>query len=102
MMNIARGLTQCFDCLRGILEVPEAEMKAATDGAALSEAYVAVYPYQSAEVGDLSFQQGEQVTVIKKEGDWWTGVIGDRVGIFPSNYVMPDEGATDQVCISNF
>lgn len=25
--------------------------------------------------------------VTKKEGDWWTGVIGERVGIFPSNYV---------------
>lgn len=69
------------------MEVPEGEIKPA-DG--LSEAYIAVYPYQSAEVGDLSFEQGERMTVIKKEGDWWTGVIGDRVGIFPSNYVQPD------------
>lgn len=26
--------------------------------------------------------------VTKKEGDWWTGVIADRSGIFPSNYVQ--------------
>jgi hypothetical protein len=49
---------------------------------------VALYPYQSAETGDLSFQQGEVVCVVKREGDWWTGTIGDRQGIFPSNYVQ--------------
>lgn len=26
--------------------------------------------------------------VIKKEGDWWTGTIGNRTGMFPSNYVQ--------------
>ncbi|XP_063218277.1 intersectin-1 isoform X2 [Bacillus rossius redtenbacheri] len=55
------------------------------------EYYVAMYPYQSIEAGDLSFQQGEVILVVKKEGDWWTGVIGDRQGIFPSNYVQKAE-----------
>lgn len=27
--------------------------------------------------------------VVKKDGDWWTGVIGNRTGIFPANYVQP-------------
>jgi hypothetical protein len=53
-----------------------------------AEYYVALYPYQSMEAGDLSFQQGEVVLVVKREGDWWTGTIGDRQGIFPSNYVQ--------------
>ncbi|XP_069671614.1 intersectin-1 isoform X3 [Periplaneta americana] len=53
-----------------------------------NEYYVALYPYQSMETGDLSFQQGEVVFVVKKEGDWWTGTIEDRQGIFPSNYVQ--------------
>ncbi|KAG7207393.1 hypothetical protein KM043_009047 [Ampulex compressa] len=53
----------------------------------LNEYYMALYQYASAEVGDLSFNQGEVILVIKKEGDWWTGCIGDRTGIFPSNYV---------------
>lgn len=50
--------------------------------------YVACYPYQSAEAGDLVFEAGELVRVVKKEGDWWTGVIGSRTGIFPNNYVQ--------------
>ncbi len=50
---------------------------------------MACYPYQSSEVGDLIFDAGEQIMVVKKEGDWWTGVIGTRTGIFPSNYVQP-------------
>lgn len=29
------------------------------------------------------------MVVIKKEGDWWTGVIGNRTGMFPANYVQP-------------
>lgn len=53
-----------------------------------AEYYVALYPYQSAEAGDLSFQQGEVILVGKRDGDWWTGTIGDRQGIFPSNYVQ--------------
>lgn len=53
------------------------------------EKYIACYPYQSAEVGDLNFEVGEEMVVIKKEGDWWTGVIGNRSGMFPANYVQP-------------
>lgn len=55
------------------------------------ERYIACYPYQSAEAGDLVFDAGEEILVIKKDGDWWTGVIGGRTGIFPANYVqLPD------------
>lgn len=53
------------------------------------EKYIACYPYQSAEVGDLNFEVGDEMVVIKKEGDWWTGVIGTRSGMFPANYVQP-------------
>lgn len=31
--------------------------------------------------------QDEVVLVTKKNGEWWTGTIGDRSGVFPSNYV---------------
>ena len=24
-----------------------------------------------------------------KNGDWWTGTIGDKTGVFPFNYVEP-------------
>lgn len=36
---------------------------------------------------------GEHIKVIKKDGDWWTGSIGNRIGIFPSNYVQPAGGS---------
>jgi uncharacterized protein YgiM (DUF1202 family) len=53
--------------------------------------YIAMYPYESNEPGDLSFVAGEMVTIIKKDGDWWTGTIGARTGVFPSNYVQKAE-----------
>ncbi|KFM70235.1 hypothetical protein X975_27218, partial [Stegodyphus mimosarum] len=58
----------------------------------IPEYYVATYAYQSQELGDLCFQVGETILVTKKEGDWWTGTIGNRTGIFPSNYVRKAEG----------
>ncbi|XP_053561144.1 intersectin-1 [Bombina bombina] len=51
------------------------------------EEYIAMYTYESNEQGDLTFQQGDMIMVIKKDGDWWTGMVGDKTGVFPSNYV---------------
>lgn len=51
--------------------------------------YIAMYTYESSEQGDLTFQQGDVILVIKKEGDWWTGATAGRTGVFPSNYVRP-------------
>ncbi|XP_054456460.1 intersectin-1 isoform X1 [Anoplopoma fimbria] len=59
------------------------------------EEYVAMYTYESSEQGDLSFQQGEVVMVTRKEGDWWTGVVGGKTGVFPSNYVKPRDSASE-------
>ncbi|XP_071819770.1 intersectin-1-like isoform X2 [Apostichopus japonicus] len=53
--------------------------------------YEAMYPYASAESGDLAFDAGETIVVIKKDGEWWRGRIGDREGDFPSNYVKLKE-----------
>ncbi|RVE46411.1 hypothetical protein evm_008945 [Chilo suppressalis] len=52
--------------------------------------YIAAYPYTSTEPGDLTFEAGERIEVIRRDGDWWTGRIGIRTGIFPSNYVTKD------------
>lgn len=46
-----------------------------------------MYTYESSEQGDLTFQQGDLILVTKKDGDWWTGTVGDKSGVFPSNYV---------------
>jgi len=54
-----------------------------------TEKYVVLYEYRSDEPGDLNLDAGEYVVVVKKDGDWWTGEIGGRVGVFPFNYVEP-------------
>lgn len=53
--------------------------------------YVALYTYESPEPGDLTFRVGDVILVSKREGEWWNGSIGDRTGLFPSNYVKPKE-----------
>lgn len=53
------------------------------------ELYIAVYPYASEEPDDLQFDAGEKIIVSAKNGDWWTGTIGDKTGVFPFNYVEP-------------
>uniref|UniRef100_A0A8C3ID97 Intersectin 2 n=1 Tax=Chrysemys picta bellii TaxID=8478 RepID=A0A8C3ID97_CHRPI len=53
--------------------------------------YVALYSYTSSEPGDLTFAEGEEILVTQKDGEWWTGSIADRTGIFPSNYVKPKD-----------
>ncbi|XP_008298344.1 intersectin-1 isoform X2 [Stegastes partitus] len=61
------------------------------------EEYVAMYTYESSEQGDLSFQQGDVVMVTRKEGDWWTGMVGGKTGVFPSNYVKPRDSASESL-----
>ena len=43
------------------------------------ERAVAEYSYQSAESEDLTFNVGDVIQVTKKDGDWWTGTIGERL-----------------------
>ncbi|XP_055086190.1 intersectin-2b [Periophthalmus magnuspinnatus] len=61
------------------------------------EEYVALYTYESPEPGDLTFKEGDMILVSKKEGEWWSGSIGDRTGLFPGNYVKPKETDTSSV-----
>lgn len=51
---------------------------------------VAKFTFDADQEGDLGFRKGDIITIIKRTenaADWWTGRIGDRQGIFPSNYV---------------
>lgn len=57
----------------------------------LADIYEAIYPYEATDPADLSFNTGDRIIVLKREGDWWTGKIGDRVGTFPNNYVQKIE-----------
>uniref|UniRef100_A0A665VS42 Mitogen-activated protein kinase kinase kinase n=1 Tax=Echeneis naucrates TaxID=173247 RepID=A0A665VS42_ECHNA len=55
--------------------------------------WTAVFDYEATADDELSLRRGDVVEVLSKDslvsGDegWWTGMIADRVGIFPSNYV---------------
>lgn len=60
---------------------------------------MAMYSYTSSEPGDLTFNQGQLIQVTKKEGDWWTGSIGERSGIFPANYVKAAEQQVSGITI---
>lgn len=66
-----------------------------------SVTYIACYPYESTEVGDLVFTVGEHIQVVKKDGDWWTGIIGERSGIFPSNYVQEMNSMSNTTAVEN-
>ncbi|KAM4680143.1 intersectin-2 isoform 1-T2 [Amazona ochrocephala] len=77
-------------------EEPEAiyaavNKKPNTQSYTAGEEYVALYSYSSSEPGDLTFTEGEEILVTQKEGEWWTGSIDSRTGIFPSNYVRPKD-----------
>ncbi|KAI4871013.1 DUF500-domain-containing protein [Hypoxylon rubiginosum] len=55
---------------------------------------VALFNFDADQPGDLAFKKGEIITVLKKtesDNDWWTGMVGARHGIFPSNYVQMRE-----------
>lgn len=65
--------------------------------------WTAVFDYEATADDELSLRKGDLVEVLSKDslvsGDegWWTGVIAERVGIFPSNYVISgvQEGMRD-------
>ncbi|CDS09894.1 hypothetical protein LRAMOSA02571 [Lichtheimia ramosa] len=51
----------------------------------------ALYDFNGEQDGDLSFREGDVITIVEKsdsQDDWWTGSVGGRQGIFPANYVQ--------------
>ncbi|XP_058455589.1 mitogen-activated protein kinase kinase kinase 11 isoform X2 [Malaya genurostris] len=64
---------------------------------AMSPLWTARYDYQAQGDDELSLRVGQIVYVLSMDssisGDegWWTGKIGDRVGIFPSNFVTNED-----------
>lgn len=59
--------------------------------------HLAMYDYEASAEDELTLQRGIPVEVISKDsvvsGDegWWTGKVAEKVGIFPSNYVSPQD-----------
>jgi hypothetical protein len=48
------------------------------------ETCVALFDYDG-EDGELSFKAGDQITVLKKVGEWWFGELDGRKGLFPAS-----------------
>ncbi|KAI9826558.1 MAG: hypothetical protein M1832_006154 [Thelocarpon impressellum] len=51
---------------------------------------IALFAFDADQPGDLGFKKGDIIDILKKTesaNDWWTGRIGEKEGIFPSNYV---------------
>jgi len=83
---------------------PEAAPCSAQDAEPAARGYwTAVFDYEATADDELSLQKGDVVEVLSKDslvsGDegWWTGMIADRVGIFPSNYVSNGNGIPEEI-----
>jgi len=46
-----------------------------------------LYDYQTDEDDGLSFKEGQVITIIEADGDWWIGTLSGKQGEFPHNYV---------------
>lgn len=69
--------------------VPKSKRRGTPLSPAKDEA-ISLYSFDAQESGDLGFDKGETITILDKSDDddeWWTGKIGSRRGVFPSNYV---------------
>jgi len=56
------------------------------------EFVVAQFAFAGQGQGDLSFQEGDRIKIVKKTGtdqDWWVGELNGRKGSFPANYCKP-------------
>lgn len=69
---------------------PKPMFSAKTGAGAQPGQAIAKFAFDADQPGDLGFKKGDVITIVKRtesEADWWTGRIGGREGIFPSNYV---------------
>lgn len=65
-----------------------------TRGSEKLELYRASYRYDATEAKELSFREGDIITLLfKPEGSegagWWKGEVNGRKGFFPSTFVEP-------------
>lgn len=66
----------------------------------LPEQVIALYGYVAQNADELSFEKGEQISIVSKdEKDWWKGELkSGEVGLFPANYVEALRGPEPAVC----
>jgi len=48
----------------------------------------ALYDYDAVEVDELTFREGDIISLTKKvDPEWWEGQLNGKIGMFPANYV---------------
>jgi len=48
----------------------------------------AMYYYDAVQDDELSFKEGDIITILEREGEWWSGELKGVVGLFPANFVQ--------------
>ncbi|RCN37660.1 SH3 domain protein, partial [Ancylostoma caninum] len=49
----------------------------------------ALYDYDAQDTDELSFSAGDEIELMQKhDSGWWQGKIGDKIALFPANYVQ--------------
>lgn len=51
----------------------------------------ATFPYKAQNEDELSFQEGDLITITNKEcpdPGWWHGELNGKTGVFPDNFVV--------------
>lgn len=51
----------------------------------------ATYPYKAQNEDELSFKEGDIITIVNKESPdpgWWQGELNGKIGFFPDNFVV--------------
>ena len=56
---------------------------------AAAEEVRALFPYAGQQDDELAFEEGDVITVTAKNGEWWTGELRGKEGVFPANFVEP-------------
>jgi hypothetical protein len=83
--EIIKG-TAAFKSFSGYIEI----QPSSTSANYYSEA-LALYNFKPQRADDLSFNAGDRIMIVEKREDgWWLGKLGDKVGVFPQNYVLLD------------
>ncbi|XP_064620363.1 unconventional myosin-Ie-like isoform X2 [Lineus longissimus] len=48
----------------------------------------ALWAYDAQDTDELGFNEGQIISIVKEDpSGWWKGMVGNREGLFPSNYI---------------
>ena len=63
---------------------------------------MAAFDFGGEQDGDLPFVTGDVIIVTSQDGDWWTGKLGSKEGIFPGNYVTKKQDSVQPTQVRKY